>query len=178
MSDEARTTRTETATHFVVTVVKPKTEQGGKAPSIRGIVKAGFENGRSFKAIVDEITMWHPTSAAAKSPKKHLGWYKSEMKGKWIMTGPWAPKASETEEGSEEGTETEDATAKEIAALEARLANLKAMATAKKPIIVPAPEVMDEVVETDAERMAREIDERLADKDEGEEFEVERVDAA
>jgi len=205
MSEADRTTRTETATHFTVTIVKPKTEQGGKKPSIRGMVKAAFENGTSFAELVKEITLWHPTSAAARSPKKHIGWYRSEYKDQWIMTGPWAPKAKD--EGEDAGESTEELTdarraeLEEIRALEARLNQLKSgarrttieagkitkveyaepgRAEAINGVKAELQEKMDALtpLETDAERMAREIDERLSAKDEEEPGIVEDVDAA
>ncbi len=147
MSETNAVTRTETQTHYTVTIMKDKSVQGMKKPSIRGIVKAGFENGSEFSVIHAEITLWHPTSAAARDPKRHIGWYKAEMKHEWVMNGPWAPKVT-----------VDDEKAKVIAANEARIKELEAALAVELTVTTPTLE------ELQAARLA-EVEARLAAAD-------------
>ncbi len=125
MSDDIRTTRTETQTHYTVTIMKPKTGDTMKKPSIRSIVKRHFALGSSMKELMDEVTLYHPDSAAVKSPKTHVGFYRNKMKGEWEMNGPWAPKHVEAEQATELVVE-EISIEEQIIILEEKLAALQA----------------------------------------------------
>ena len=71
--------RTESATHVTVTIVKPKAEIGIDVPSIRSICLDGIFNQKSNTEIAALILRNHPTSAPAESAKKmskHINWYR------------------------------------------------------------------------------------------------------
>lgn len=70
--------KTESHTH--ITVTAPSTNPNSTTPSIRQICRKGILAGTPTKEIAAEITLHHPTSAAAAKSGKHIAWYRATMK--------------------------------------------------------------------------------------------------
>lgn len=145
--------RTETATHFVVTIPKAPEQVGIDRPSIRQICLEGLFTGRSFADIAGDILRYHPGSApttSAKKMRKHVGWYKSRMKTAGTPEHKWL--LQQLEPATETPTETP---------------------TPEPMVEAPANEpVVEAQVETptldEADRLAAEVDARLAAQAESE----------
>jgi hypothetical protein len=75
--------RTESATHFTVTIPKSPDQIGITVPSIRSLCLDGIFHERSNTEIAALILRYHPTSAPASSAKKmskHINWYRSRCR--------------------------------------------------------------------------------------------------
>jgi hypothetical protein len=71
--------RTITPTHIVTTTSLPLNPTC-PVPSIRSLIRGMLLDGATTQEITAKVIQFHPTSAAAAKPAKHIAWYKATMK--------------------------------------------------------------------------------------------------